>query len=148
MHHNQCCQRPVEEAYPQTTRGAANIFGSEDFHGINKGYRTSSGVVAHSDQPQLPMRFMLKPTVLAMSWDWLHQKGDNLLVGKEQVIVAAYLCWCMERCQPKPRSNGCVNVWKLIKQVFDQIRIIIKFPPGTGRIFTSSLECLMLRICE
>lgn len=48
----------------------------------------------HSFQEK-PACFMPKPTVLAMSWDWMCKQGDNLLVGKEQVIVAAYLRRCV-----------------------------------------------------
>jgi len=44
-------------------------------------------------------------------------------------------------------SKGCVKVWELMKQIFDQTCNTIKFSPGTCRIFTSSLEHLMLRIC-
>lgn len=45
-------------------------------------------------------------------------------------------------------APGSVSIWKLTKQIFDQICITIKFSPGIWRIFTGSLECLMLRICE
>lgn len=44
---------------------------------------------------------MQKPTALTKSQDWLFQKGENLFMGKEQIIVAAYLCQHTEHCQPQ-----------------------------------------------
>lgn len=61
--------------------------------------------VTHNTKPaslqQILMHFVQDPTELTKTQDWLFQKGENLFMDKEQIVVAAYLWQCLEHCQPQ-----------------------------------------------
>ena len=78
---------------------------------VSRGYRT--GPSSHGTQwpasSQQITWFLQKPTALMKSQDCLFQKGENLFMGKEQIILVAYLHQCMERCQSQSAQR---DVWR------------------------------------